>query len=134
MDAKIRELEFSLNQLRRDANALSKTIGKKVRDKADATGLKEMALVLQAQVDDKAKSYQCVRNEMDRKLLAIGNLVDDSVPVSMNECDNSIVREWGTCREFSSRVPGYHHHELLRMIDGYAPELGVTSSREWECC
>lgn len=59
--------------------------------------------------------------QLENKLRVIGNLVHSSVPVSMNENDNLVIKKWG---EPKPTTP-YHHHELLHMIDGYSPEKGV---------
>jgi len=59
----------------------------------------------------------------DEKLYAIGNLVHDSVPISMDEKDNGIVKTFGECRPKEDTLK--HHHELLYMINGYQPEAGT---------
>ena len=53
----------------------------------------------------------------------IGNLVDDSVPVSQDEDkDNLVVRKWGVPRDPAGML---NHHDLLWRIGGYEPERGA---------
>jgi len=56
----------------------------------------------------------------------IGNIVHESVPVSDNEDNNKVVKEWGTKKEITvnSTKGRCHHHEILAMIDGYDPKRG----------
>lgn len=59
-------------------------------------------------------------------LNTIGNIVHPSVPVSDNEDNNSVLREWGTKKDIkvNSTKGRCHHHEILAMIDGYDPKRG----------
>ena len=46
----------------------------------------------------------------------IGNIVDDSVPISKDEDnDNLVVRKWGNCRDPKGLLS---HHDLLWRIGG----------------
>ena len=46
----------------------------------------------------------------------IGNIVDDSVPISKDEDnDNIVVRKWGNCRDPKGLL---NHHDLLWRIGG----------------
>lgn len=56
----------------------------------------------------------------------IGNIVHDSVPVSNNEDNNSVIRTWGnkSSIKVNSTLGACHHHEILSMIDGYDAKRG----------
>ena len=46
----------------------------------------------------------------------MGNIVDDSVPVSKDEDnDNLVVRKWGNCRDPKKEVLRTHHDLLWRI-------------------
>lgn len=65
-----------------------------------------------------------MRQSIDSLLSKIGNIVDDSVPVSQDEdADNLVVRRWGTPRSPEGLL---NHHDLLWRIGGYEPEKGVA--------
>ena len=64
-----------------------------------------------------------VKNQLDKMLQTMGNLVHESVPVSSTEDDNQTLKVVGECKDFTEN--GKYHHELLTMIDGYEPERGV---------
>jgi len=49
--------------------------------------------------------------------------VHQSVPVSMNEANNEIIRLWGNNRENTNDLIPHHH--LLQMIDGYESTIGT---------
>ena len=77
-------------------------------------------------LDAKVKEAEAATEPQFQKVLklfnTIGNLVEDSVPVSNDEDkDNEVVNKWGTCKQDAK----YSHHELLYMIGGYEPERGV---------
>jgi len=61
--------------------------------------------------------------QRDDKLYTVGNLVHQSVPVSLDEANNELIRTWGTPREKTDKL--LHHHHLLHMIDGYEPDVGA---------
>jgi len=58
----------------------------------------------------------------------VGNIVDASVPVSKDEADNLIVKEFDKekVRKFDGTM--HHHHELFYMIDGYDMKRGTKLS------
>lgn len=50
----------------------------------------------------------------------IGNIVDDSCPISKDEANNEVVAKWGTPRmiEVDGITPGkLHHHEIMQILD-----------------
>eukprot|EP01084_Bolivina_argentea_P183456 316562_1 len=66
-----------------------------------------------------------LRSKRDALLNRIGNIVEDSVPISNNEeKDNAIIRKIGNLRK-NTEQKLRHHHELLWMIGGYEPDKGV---------
>lgn len=124
LDTEWRALEFQVNQLNKEVNAVKKSIGEKYKKKEDAAEL----LAQKAEVEEKIKQTQQARDdkekERNQKLINIGNLVHESVPVAVDEKDNVVVKVWGSEQRDLSKK-GFHHHELLHRIDGYASEPGV---------
>ena len=80
---------------------------------------------------------------MKTKLTSIGNIVHKSVPVSMDEANNELIKTWQPEGKISVAVQTgeetaeksiditvekkkcLSHHEVLTRIDGYDPERGV---------
>lgn len=59
-------------------------------------------------------------------MTTVGNIVHDSVPVSMNEDDNAIIRAWKPeDLEVKKRADFISHHEVLTRLAGFDPERGV---------
>ncbi|KJE92749.1 seryl-tRNA synthetase [Capsaspora owczarzaki ATCC 30864] len=73
----------------------------------------------QADVDKQVIESEAAR---DSTLRLIGNLVDDSVPVSNNEDNNRIEHTVGD----TTSEKKYSHVDLIHMIDGVDLERGVT--------
>ena len=65
------------------------------------------------------------------KAATIGNIVHESVPTSLDEADNEIIRKWESPDEDSDgrkpikKTGILSHHEVLYRIDGYDPERGM---------
>ena len=131
-------MEFDLNQLNKGINAKSKEVG--ARKKAGQSADDVIAEVTSLKADLKSKEEALVAAEaaIQRQLRLVGNLVHSSVPVSLTEDDNVVVKQWGTNRPPTK----FHHHELLHMIDGYSAERGrgrgrpprLLPQRAWACC
>jgi seryl-tRNA synthetase len=119
-----RRARFELNELQKAINDNGLACGKE-KDPEKKKELiahgKELKLKLPILKEREQKALE----ERDEKLYAIGNLVHDSVPVSMEEKDNALVKYWNKeeCRKNDGSLK--HHHELLFMIGGYQPEIGA---------
>ncbi|EWM22412.1 seryl-trna synthetase [Nannochloropsis gaditana] len=74
------------------------------------------------QVLEMDRAVKAAKEEVDKLLPKIGNIVDDSVPVSQDEeADTEVVRTWGTPVTGDDLL---HHHDLLWRIGGFEPERG----------
>ena len=62
---------------------------------------------------------------LEAKVKTIGNIVHESVPVSDNEDNNEVVRDWAPEGVKVEKRDCLSHHEVLTRIDGYDPERGV---------
>ncbi|KAL8745674.1 MAG: hypothetical protein Q9190_002214 [Brigantiaea leucoxantha] len=62
---------------------------------------------------------------LNRKIKSIGNYVHDSVPISNNEDNNTLIRKWAPTGVHPTKQNCLSHHEVLARIDGYDPERGV---------
>ncbi|KAI8058312.1 seryl-tRNA synthetase [Syncephalis plumigaleata] len=118
-------VRFDLDQVNKNMNALKKEIGQKMKAKQDASDLLEKKNELQRQKDALEASVTESESAWKVKLGGIGNLVHDSVPVSMDEDNNEIVRTWNV----DDKTPEHRtdilpHHEVLYRLDGFDAERG----------
>ncbi|VAH87748.1 unnamed protein product [Triticum turgidum subsp. durum] len=94
LDEAWRQRQFELDKIRQELNKTSKEIGKLKAKKQDATEL--------------------IQTTLDAKLVTIGNLVHESVPISGDEANNAIVRTWGE-RRLEENLK--NHVDLCLMLD-----------------
>ncbi|KAL9253669.1 Serine--tRNA ligase-like protein [Drosera capensis] len=121
LDLEWRRRQFLLEDARKQLNSLSKEVArlkivmaeKNAIEKIKKTGeTKELIAKIKADIEEKiketgetkvliAKREKDVDEVYDRlkeKLLVVGNLVHDSVPVSDDEANNTVIRTWGEKR------------------------------------
>eukprot|EP01113_Clastostelium_recurvatum_P004151 TRINITY_DN1182_c0_g1_i1.p1 TRINITY_DN1182_c0_g1~~TRINITY_DN1182_c0_g1_i1.p1 ORF type:complete len:456 (+),score=171.07 TRINITY_DN1182_c0_g1_i1:92-1459(+) len=123
LDKAWREARYRLDQRNADYAAVNKEIGMKKKNKEEVPAeLIEKAQAIDKEIEVLKQVEKTSEKEVENKLKSIGNIVHESVPVSDNEDNNTIVKQWG---ETKTREGLHHHHELLEMIGGYAPEAGT---------
>merc|ERR1719330_1087314 len=103
---------------------------RKTKDKSDAcTDLLEEKTRLEGEEANLQASSDELREQRDKKLGSVGNLVHDSVVVSQDEDkDNEVVAKWGIPRSFGDvkyQTNGFRpHFELLEMIGAVEFDAG----------
>ncbi|KAK2765895.1 Cytosolic seryl-tRNA synthetase [Arachnomyces sp. PD_36] len=120
-----RRTRYEASQIGTKINAVQKEIGKKKKEKEDASELLEQKATLEKEkkrIEDLAAESEAKR---DKKIKTIGNYVHDSVPVSNNEDDNAVIRDWAPEGVKVEKRECLSHHEVLTRLDGYDPERGV---------
>ncbi|KAL5332369.1 hypothetical protein BJX70DRAFT_135844 [Aspergillus crustosus] len=120
-----RRARYEVSQINSQLNTLLKEIGKKKKNKEDASDLLDEKAGLESR--RKAAEGLAIEKEefRDKKIRTIGNYVHDSVPVSNNEDDNTIIRTWSPANHAAEKPNCLSHHEVLTRLDGYDPERGV---------
>jgi seryl-tRNA synthetase len=116
------EMGAKINQVQKDMTANKKNKGdpeefKKLLQKKDELQKEKKQLEEQAAAKHVA---------LLKKVKSIGNYVHESVPVSDNEDNNALIRDWtpeGVT--VGKREDILSHHEVLTRLDGYDPERGV---------
>ncbi|CAH1758491.1 4202_t:CDS:2 [Entrophospora sp. SA101] len=131
-----RTARFELDQVNKKINVIQKEIALKMKNKTDATKLIEEKESLG---QDKTR-LMAVEKEKEEILKSeastIGNIVHQSVPTSMDEENNEIVKKWEPTSDDSSDIYTNRkpikkdgissHHEVLHRIGGYDPERGTN--------
>jgi seryl-tRNA synthetase len=122
LDDNWRTVRYELDLLNGELNKISK-LCKSEQDTDKKLTLIQKGKELKENILQVELKVQKVLHERDEAFNSIGNLVHPSVPVSMDENNNNILRTWGNPVQ---RSPTFkHHHELLHMIGGYESEMGA---------
>jgi seryl-tRNA synthetase len=124
LDQAWRTRQFELDKIRQELNATSKKIGKLKASKQDeeAKKLMESTDEIKKRLVAKEAEVQEAKGTLDAKLMTIGNIVHESVPVSDDEANNLIVRTWGE-RRLEENLK--NHVDLCLMLDIVALDKGV---------
>eukprot|EP00246_Nothoceros_aenigmaticus_P018257 TRINITY_DN9480_c0_g2_i1.p1 TRINITY_DN9480_c0_g2~~TRINITY_DN9480_c0_g2_i1.p1 ORF type:complete len:444 (+),score=99.70 TRINITY_DN9480_c0_g2_i1:122-1453(+) len=94
-----RQRQHELRLIETEYNKLNKEVAKKKMAKEDASELIEKVKEQLRLKEAKEVQVEEAKQEMEKRLTSIGNLVHDTVPISNNEADNKVVTTWGTKRE-----------------------------------
>jgi len=100
LESERKGLQMRTEELQARRNSLSKEIGKKKAQGADASA--EMAEVngIAGDLERSAARLEAIQAELATMLMSLPNLPDASVPVGSDESANVEVRRWGTPRSF----------------------------------
>jgi seryl-tRNA synthetase len=100
LESERKGLQTRTEELQARRNSLSKEIGRKKGQGADASA--EMAEVngIAGELERSAARLEAIQAELATMLMSLPNLPDASVPVGPDESANVEVRRWGTPRSF----------------------------------
>lgn len=111
-----------------EINKVQKDMGLNKKNKGDP---KEFEALKQKK-DDLQKEKEQLEEEANRKhvellkkVKSIGNYVHDSVPVSDDEANNGLIRDWKPEGREVKKEDWLSHHEVLYRLGGYDPDRGV---------
>lgn len=112
-----------------EINKVKKAMGENKKKKGDPEEFK----ALMAQKDELEKEKKVKEEQAEQKYIAlmkkaktIGNYVHDSVPVSDDEANNALIRDWAPEGVEVEKKDCLSHHEVLTRLAGYEPERGVN--------
>jgi seryl-tRNA synthetase len=133
LDERWRQAQFRVDALRRELNESSKRVSGLIKSGADASELISSVADLKRSIPAAEREAAALEQERDALLREIGNLVHESVPVSVDEADNRVERLWGYPELADERVKNAHrsHIELLLALGAADYERGarVAGSR-----
>ncbi|OMH83675.1 Serine-tRNA ligase, cytoplasmic [Zancudomyces culisetae] len=120
---------FLLDEKNKQMNGLQKEIGKLMKAKQDAKELLAQKAQLAKEKGELEVQEKEQFAEVRGKLGSIGNVVHDSVPISLTEDDNQVVRtHWVNDVEPVKRTDFLNHHEVLTKLGGFDPVRGAKIS------
>jgi seryl-tRNA synthetase len=119
-------VQFDSDQKNKEMNALQKEIGKKYKAKEDPSELLAKKAELQKSKEELVAKAKDKETSWKNKLNTLGNIVHASVPTSMDEDNNEIIRTYfHNGVEPVKRTDILSHHEVLTRLDGYDQERGA---------
>ena len=127
LDNTWRKLQYDSNNANKRAKDISKEISnlKKQDPTADTSELREKSLTARELARTLNVQQEEILLQRNKLMSTIGNIVHESVPVSLNEADFTVVRtHYSDLFKENPECPKLKHHQLLYMIGGYEPEIG----------
>lgn len=124
-------LEFQLNQMQQEVNAIQKVITTKKKAKENADAELAQKKEQDAKIADFKPKVAEAEREMRLKAGTIGNIVGDKVPVSETEDDNLVTKTWhpdGPNGQFEKKDHFLSHHEVMYRLDLFDTERGAKIS------
>ena len=124
-------LEFQLNQMQQEVNAIQKVITTKKKAKEDADAELAQKKEQDAKIAEFKPKVAEAEREMRFKAGTIGNIVGDKVPVSETEDDNLVTKTWhpdGPNGQFEKKDHFLSHHEVMYRLDLFDTERGAKIS------
>ncbi|BCO07787.1 serine--tRNA ligase [Desulfolithobacter dissulfuricans] len=119
-DSRRRDLLAEVENLKNRRNTVSREIArlKKEGEHEKAEPLIVEMREVSARIKKLDAELATVQEELDRIVLSIPNLCDDSVPVGRDDSDNVEIRRWGTPPEFTfTPKPHWEIGEQLGILD-----------------
>jgi len=111
LDARVREIDLLVQKLREERNKLAKNIS--------TAGNKEDAITkgreIRERLEKEEKALDALRQEYQKALMTIPNLIKDDVKVGKDESENEVIRKYGTPRKFDFEPKD--HLELGETLD-----------------
>lgn len=115
LDARHRQATQEVEKLRHTRNVATDEIAALKRAKKSADSLLEDMKKLSAQVKTMEEEVRGLEEDLQRGLLLVPNLLDDSVPPGQDERGNVELKKWGNPPEF--RFKPKNHWEIGEALD-----------------
>ncbi|MGI6492499.1 MAG: serine--tRNA ligase [Pelotomaculum sp.] len=118
LDEERREKLFIVEQMKNRRNTVSEEIGKLKIAGQDAPDLVLEMRQLSKEIKVKDEEVKALEERLSTILLDIPNIPHASVPTGASEADNTLIRTWGTPRDFDFQPkPHWELGEDLNIID-----------------
>jgi seryl-tRNA synthetase len=103
-DQKRRELIIKTDELRKKKNQLALDISQKKKTGENTVSILSEMKNISRDLTKLESEQQIIENTYSKLALTIPNLVDESVPIGMNENANKEIRKWGTIPSLNFKV------------------------------
>ena len=117
-DQKRRELIIQTDELRKKKNQLALNISQKKKEGKDPSSILSEMKNISENLAKLESEQQIIENTYSKLAMTIPNLVDESVPIGMNQNTNKEIRKWGTIPNFDFKVNDHINiSENLDLVD-----------------
>jgi len=103
-DQRRRELIIKTDEVRKKRNQLALDISQKKKVGEDASSILSEMKNISEDLTKLESEQQIIENAYSRLALTIPNLVDESVPIGVDENANKEIRKWGTIPSFDFKI------------------------------
>jgi len=100
LDEQRRKILFEVSTLKQERNQVSDEIGRLKKEKKGAQDKILAMREVSTKIKEMDSEIKAIEEKIQKSLLEIPNMVDDSVPVGPDEDSNIEVRKWGEPRDF----------------------------------
>ena len=122
MDIKYRKVKTEADEKRSRINALSKEIGKLMRDKKidDANKIKEEVAKIKEEIPRLEKEEETLNMEIKKRMMVIPNIIADDVPIGEDDSCNVEEERFGEPKVPNYEVP--YHSDIMASFNGLDKE------------
>lgn len=129
LDEKRRELLVNVEQLKSKQNADSKLIPQYKKEGKDVSSLMEEMKELSDRIKTLDEEVKAVDDAIDKVILTIPNIPNESVPVGSSDVDNIEIRKWGEPRKFEFEPKAHWDIGEVSDILDFSTAAKVTGAR-----
>jgi seryl-tRNA synthetase len=118
LDRDRRDRLTALEELRHRRNRVSEDIAAMKKAGEDASGIIAEMKEVSSGIKEMEKKLPAIQEEIDRLIMLIPNVPDESVPEGLSEDDNELVRTWGEIRRMDFQaLPHWELGENMGILD-----------------
>ena len=128
MDIENRKVQIELDEKRSKVNSLSKEIGNLMREgkKEDANKIKDAVSETKEDIPKLEERQTYLTSEINKRMMVIPNIIDDSVPVGKDDSENVEIEKFGEPVVPSYEIP--YNADILESISGLDKEAAGRTS------
>ena len=118
LDAQFRASKARGDELRQQRNTISKEIGKLMSQgkKDEAMEVKKQVQAIAGELEDMERKEEEMTQEIRKRMMAIPNIIDPSVPIGRDDSENVEVQRFGEAVVPDFEVP--YHTEIMERFHG----------------
>ena len=118
LDIKYREYKFKADNLRAEKNKLSDSIGILMRDKKidEANEIKTKITAMNLEIEECEVQESELEKTIKEKMMAIPNIIDESVPIGKNDTENVEKERFGEPLVKEYEIP--YHADIMEKLKG----------------
>ncbi|HOZ54268.1 MAG TPA: serine--tRNA ligase [Bacilli bacterium] len=127
-DIEYRKVKTEADNLRKERNTLSDSIGLLVREgkKEEIEGIKNKVSDINNKILELEKKEEELFKSIEIKMMTIPNIIDDSVPLGKDDTENVEVELFGEKTKYDFEIP--YHTDILEKVDGIDIDSALRTS------